>query len=76
MPMDPAYKDLQLDAVEERGAGRVWQEMAKNPALPGDNIVPTFPDGIPAAVINRKEEITSKAIEARITQVLHRGKEG
>ena len=25
--MDPKYEDLELDAVEEGGAGRVWQEM-------------------------------------------------
>jgi len=34
MPMDPAYKQLEKDNVEKRGAGRVWQEMAKNPAGP------------------------------------------
>ena len=75
MPMDPKYKELELDNVEAQGAGRVWQEMAKNPALPGSGTVATFPHGIPSQVVERKKEITKKAIDAEITQVLRRERE-
>ena len=75
MPMDPKYEDLELDNVEARGAGRVWQEMAKNPALPGSNTVATFPHGIPSQVVERKKKITKEAIDAEITQVLRRERE-
>jgi len=76
MPMDPKYKELELDNVEARGAGRVWQEMAKNPALPGSNTVATFPHGIPSQVVERKMEITKTEIDAKITQVLRRERKG
>jgi len=75
MPMDPKYKELELDNVEERGAGRVWQEMAKNPALPGSRTAPTFPHGIPRRVMERKMKKTEERIGAKITQVLRREKE-
>lgn len=74
--MDPAYLELELDAVQERGAGRVAQEMAKNPALPGDNVMPTFPEGIPPQVLAAKRAKTRQAIGAENTQVLRRGPEG
>lgn len=76
MPMDPKYPDLELDNVEERGAGRVWQEMAKNPALPGSKTAPTFPHGIPNKVLERKKKITREKVDAEITQVLRREREG
>ncbi|OGK38218.1 hypothetical protein A3F03_02920 [Candidatus Roizmanbacteria bacterium RIFCSPHIGHO2_12_FULL_41_11] len=65
--MDPAYKELELDTVEKYGGKRIWQEMAKNPALPGDHIMPTFPGGIPPAVVARKIAITLLAVEAPFT---------
>ena len=74
MPMDPAYIELELDAVEKRGAGRVAQEMAKNPALPGDHVVSPHPKGIPPEQMTAKEAKTQAVVEAKNTQVL-RGKE-
>ncbi len=76
MPMDPAYEELELDIVEEHGGGRVWQEMAKNPALPGENIVSSHPGGLHPNQIKHKEEKTLRRIGVRRTQVLRRGKEG
>jgi hypothetical protein len=73
--MDFGNIDLELDNVESRGAGRVPQETAKNPALPGDHIVPAFPGGIPERVIRAKRARTKKYVDAEVTQVL-RGKEG
>jgi len=70
--MEPAYIDLEMDAVEERGAGRVPQETAKNPALPGDHIVPTFPKGIPEKLIKAKKAKTKFYVKAEKTQVLRR----
>ena len=74
MPIDPKYLDLELDIIEAHGGGRVPQEMVKNPALAGDNIAPTFPNGIPPQVVARKKMRTRDVIGAEITQVL-RGKE-
>ncbi|MFC1625608.1 hypothetical protein ACFL1Q_01030 [Patescibacteria group bacterium] len=76
MPMDPKYEDLELDIVEARGAGRVWQEMAKNPALPGSKTAQTFPNGIPRKVLERKMKKTKERINAEITQVTRREREG
>jgi hypothetical protein len=75
MPFDPAYIDLEMDFVEDRGAGRVPQETAKNPVVPGENVLPAFPKGIPRKVINAKRKKTKFYVDAEITQVL-RGKEG
>jgi hypothetical protein len=75
MPMDLGNIDLELDIVESHGAGRVPQETAKNPALPGDHIVPAFPGGIPRRVIEAKKAKTKFYVNAEVTQVL-RGKEG
>jgi len=75
MPMDPKYEDLELDIVEARGAGRVWQEMAKNPALPGSKTSPTFPNGIPRKVMERKMKKTKERINAEITQVTRKERE-
>lgn len=70
MPMDPKYEELELDAVEARGAGRVWQEMAKNPALPGGNTMPAHPEGQHPNLIAHKRRKTKARIEAESTQVL------
>lgn len=73
--MDPKYEELEKDIVESYGAGRTWQDMAKNPALPGDNVLPTFPEGIPSAVVRRKKGITLGAVGTENTQVLRRERE-
>ena len=73
--MDFAYLELELDAVEARGAGRVTQEMAKNPALPGDNVASLHPEGINPFQLAAKKAKTLLAVEAEYTQVL-RTKEG
>lgn len=65
--------ELELDAIEANGGGRVTQEMAKNPALGG--VMPTFPEGIPAAVVAHRTKKTLIGVGARRTQVL-RTKEG
>lgn len=72
MPMDPKYENLELDAVEERGAGRVWQEMAKNPALPGSNTMSANPEGQHPNLIAHKRRKTKIRIDAESTQVLRR----
>ncbi len=69
MPMDYKYIELELDAVEKMGAGRITQEMAKNPALPGSETMPTFPLGIPPAVMEAKRAKTLAAVETTVTQV-------
>jgi len=72
MPMDYKYLELELDNVEAKGAGRVPQEMAKSPALAGDNIAHPWPDGIPRGVIDRKAAKTLHFVNAARTQVLPR----
>lgn len=76
MPMDPAYQDLEMDITEEHYGTRVWQEMAKSPALPGDNVTNPNPNGIFPKHMRRKKEKTHKAVETESTQVLRKGKEG
>lgn len=66
MPMNFAYIELELDAVEERGAGRVPQEMAKNPATGG--CLPPFPDGIPANLVKHRQDKTERFVGTRRTQ--------
>lgn len=75
MPMDPAYEALELDIVQEHSGGRVWQEMAKNPALPGEGTLNPYPQGIPPRVVAHKKARTLERIDAEITQVLRLGKE-
>ncbi len=67
--MDPKYEDLELDAVEARGAGRVWQEMARNPALPGSNTVSPHPEGVHPNLIKHKEAKTLARVGTKRTQV-------
>ena len=67
--MDFAYLELELDAVEARGAGRVPQEMAKNPALPGDQVAPLHPDGINPMMLAAKKAKTLAAVGTESTQV-------
>ena len=74
--MDPKYEDLELDAVEEGGAGRVWQEMAKNPALPGSNTMSAHPEGQHPNLIAHKRRKTKIRIDAESTQVFHRETQG
>jgi hypothetical protein len=73
--MDPKYEDLEKDIVEAHGAGRVWQEMAKNPALPGSNVVNPHPNGIHPNLLKYKTEKTLRIIDAEFTQVTRRERE-
>jgi len=75
MPMDPKYQELELDIVSENGGGRVWQEMAKNPALPGSNTNNPHPEGIHPNLMKHKTEKTRRAIDAEFTQVTRRERE-
>ena len=75
MPMDPKYEDLELDIVEEHGSTRVWQEMAKNPALPGSNTANPYPHGIPPKLLEHKKKKTFERINTESTQVLRRERE-
>ena len=76
MPMDPAYPDLEMDIIEKHFGTRVWQEMAKSPALPGNNVVNSNPHGIFPKHMRRKKEKTQTAVETESTQVMRKGKEG
>jgi hypothetical protein len=73
--MDPKYEDLEKDIVEKLGAGRCWQEMAKNPALPGSNTANPHPEGIHPNLMKHKTEKTLRVIDAEFTQVTRREKE-
>lgn len=73
--MDPKYVDLELDIVEKHGGGRHWQEMAKNPATPGGNVLPAFPRGVPRHVIDHRAKKTGEHVGAERTQVLRRERE-
>lgn len=64
------YIELELDAVEERGAGRVPQEMAKS--AHGSGSLPTWDQGIPQTARNAKEAKTLQAVGTRSTQVLRK----
>ncbi|QQS39567.1 hypothetical protein IPM62_03070 [Candidatus Woesebacteria bacterium] len=66
--MDPKYEELEKDIVEEHGGGRVWQEMAKNPAR-GEGTVSAFPQGTPKRVIEHRMRKTEEAVGTRRTQV-------
>lgn len=70
--MEPGYIDLELDAVEARGAGRVPQETAKSPATPGSGILSSHPEGIPRQLIKKKGIKTRKYVGTEKTQVLRR----
>jgi len=72
MPMDYGQIELEFDAVEERGAGRVPQEMAKSDYY-GEH-APTHPKGIPLGLFLKKIFKTENAVGAEFTQV--RRKEG
>lgn len=72
MPMDPKYEELERDIVEEYGAGRVWQEMAKSDYY-GQH-APDHPHGIPAGLLVNKIIKTLAFVNAEYTQV--RRKEG
>ena len=76
MPMYLDQLELELDAVEERGAGRLPQEMAKNPALSGEGIICPWPNGIPPRAMARKKAKTLAKVGTEITQVIRRSKEG
>jgi len=76
MPMDPAYEELEKDIVEKHGGGRAWQEMAKNPALPGSGVLAPFPKGTPRQLIEHRKKKTKKVVNAEITQVLRKKPEG
>lgn len=71
MPMDLKNIELELDAVEKRGAGRVPQEMAKS--RHGQGVSP-YPEGMPPELLEHKMRKTEEAVGAKITQVL-KGKE-
>ena len=73
MPMYLAYLNLELDIVEERGAGRVPQEMIKS--RHGQGISP-YPKGIHPKLRDHKMRKTGKLVGAEITQVLRREREG
>ena len=73
--MDPAYQELEMDITEKYLGTRVWQEMAKSPALPGDNVVNSNPHGIYPNHMRRKKEKTQNAVETESTQVMRKGKE-
>ncbi len=78
--MDPKYQELEMDILEKYGARepgqQVWQEMAKNPALPGDKVSHPNPEGIHPKHLKAKMEKTKKAIDAEITKVTRTGIEG
>ena len=67
--MDPKYEDLELDIVEKNYGVRVWQEMAKNPALPGSGTMPAHPEGVHPNLIKHKEQKTLARVGAKRTQV-------
>ena len=70
MPMDLANIELELDNVEERGAGRVPQEMAKSSY--GSGSLNPNPHGMHPNLIKHKEEKTEYWVEAGRTQVLRK----
>jgi hypothetical protein len=49
--------------------------MAKSPALPGDNVLSPYPNGIPPKLMEHKMEKTEGAVNARETQVMRRERE-
>ena len=69
--MDPKYEDLELEAVRKNYGGikPVWQEMAKNPALPGSGTMPAHPEGVHPNLIKHKEQKTLARVGAKRTQV-------
>ncbi len=64
--MDPAYLELELDAVEARGAGRVPQEMAKSDYTGRTEL----PRSIHPNHMKQKMRRTLEGVSASITQVL------
>lgn len=73
MPMYFDQIEQELDNVEARGAGRVPQEMAKSRY--GQGLCP-HPEGISSELMEHKMGKTKAAIDAQITQVLRREREG
>lgn len=72
MPMDLGQIELELDAVEARGAGRLPQE---TPRSGGTQSLSPHPEGIHPNLMEHKMQKTEAAIEARITQVTRRERE-
>lgn len=77
--MDPKYQELEMEILEKYGARepgqQVWQEMAKNPAIPGDNVLNPNPEGIHPKHAIKKRKKTFDAIRAESTQVKRRERE-
>jgi len=70
--MDYGQIELELDAVETHGAGRVPQEMAKS--APAEDIITAspHPKGINPPQLAAKKARTAAAVEAPVTQVLRK----
>ncbi len=61
--------------LKKMGGGRAWQEMAKNPALPGKETASANPKGLHKKQIEHKQAKTERRIGAKITEVRRGGKE-
>ena len=68
MPIDIKNLELELDAVEGKGAGRLSQETARSGR--NDGRLCPYPEGINPKLKNHKERKTERAVGAKRTQVL------